>query len=214
MNFLEGKVYVMPTQSDTIIKNSTIIDDRSSLKYTIDPFSNDIPKKNYLLKYYDGSNTLPTFKKLITTNSFNIIIIFVDNLESFYHNFSILMDYNFIYIDKKKITKKRVKQYYKMLKSIDNKCDISDDNKSGLSISFMPDILSSVQSSLEKPSMYFESTNTIPSRIFLSLKESPKTYTELNLMKIKDLKRQIKSLIFCNIIEKRNEYYYVKLDIL
>lgn len=215
MDFINGKVYVMTTQNDNIIADPIIIDDRSTFKHTID--LEDENKENYLLKFYDGRNTLAAFKTLISFDLFKTVVIFVENLEVFYKSFAIVMDYDFIYVDKEKLVKDSSKRYIRVVRKIRKNskkktiCIDRDADRRGAEISFCPDILASVQSSLETPQLYLTDSKCPPSLIFLALKEGPKTFTELSLLNIKGIQRHIKSLIFCSIIEKKGEYYKISL---
>lgn len=217
MGFESGKVYISRTQPTAILTDPIIIDDRTPSKCSIKTYHSDA--RNYILKYLNGTNTLPVFKTLVTAKNFNIVFLFVDNIESFYKDFAYFINYDFIYFDIKHKKNDRIKKYRALVHKIKRSREIKDINNKGedergLEISFTPDILSSVQTSLESPESYLTYIDCSPSKIYLALKDGPKNFTELNLLNIANLTKHIKSLIYCDIIEKKGELYKIKLDVL
>lgn len=209
MKSKEKTVYLVAPQKDDFIKNATIITDTGPVP--------PLHSGNFILKHINGKNTLPTFKYLLATGDYKIIVIFVSNYEAFLDDFCLFKDFNLQILDIKPKQKDMVTAYtnYEIKYRAKHKIKTTKkDLKRAVEISTNPDTLSSIQTSLERPEMYHNNCKCVASEIYQLLLEGPKSYDELDGLIDGSITKHLKSLLFCNVIECRKEIFKIKLNVL
>lgn len=202
---INGNVYLCNPQSAKILNDFTIISDTDT--------NYNIKTNNYVLEFTDGERTLPLFKKLISDGNFGVIVIFVENFELFNECFSVFRHYDFIYLTLPTVKHKN-KHYINYEQKIRKINKLPCNNRiiaKAYDLSYKPDVSNSVLTSLIKPELYLNKNNCPEKIIIKALMDGPKTYDEICKLCNNSVDIYIKSLMFADIIKKKNDMFCLKI---
>ncbi|KAM0674850.1 hypothetical protein GVAV_001669 [Gurleya vavrai] len=202
---VEGNIYVGNPQPDNILENPSIITDNGIIKQTNTQF--------YIFKFTTGKETLPFFKKLISTKNYKIIIIYTFNFELFNEKFAIFrfLDFKFYYEECKFVEKNEYLKFERMMRKKYKLKYNTEILKRGNEISYRPDIMASVRNSLKRPKKYLFDKKCEVSVVFKNLENGPKSLVDLKKLEIGNVEDVLKSLIYAEIVGVKKDKFFLKM---
>lgn len=123
------------------------------------------------------------------------------NFESFLRTHKYLRYFDFVFEKSETNTVNRIKKY----RNLENEMNVID--KRGVLISFNPDIISSIRSSLVNPALYLHTCEDLSSKLFNFIAIGPKSLKDLKTGFKQTIENELKSLIFIGIVKiKRGKF--------
>lgn len=194
----------------------------------------EIPRKHNLSRNYIyvlgcDSLSLAIFKRIFLLGL--KIVIYVDNLDYFFHKFRAFRYMNFVFVEDLPESIDRKTKYLRVenqirkqapenyrpknlsqkpaMKAIEQFEMQREKDLKGVEISFFPKVFDSIRTSLRYPQKYLHTKLDMSSKIYRELLTGKKSIEQLTKVLGVNINNELKSLVFTSIVRLKDGYFYI-----